>query len=60
MKIDREHYILNSRGKKVTVILPLARYRRLIEDLHDLAVIAARRHEIPIGFDEVKRRLNDT
>ncbi len=39
------------------MILSLARYERLIEDLHDLAVGAERRGEKPIHFEEMKRQL---
>jgi hypothetical protein len=53
----REHYIVNDEGKKISVVLPLSRYRRLLEDLHDLAAVAERRRERPIPIAEVKRRL---
>ena len=53
----REHYIVNDKGKKTSVVLPLSRYRRLLEDLHDLAVVAERRRERPIPIAEMKRRL---
>ena len=32
-------------------------YEELLEDLHDLGVIASRRHERMIPFEEVLRRL---
>lgn len=44
-------------GKPTAVILPLAEYEELLEDLHDLAVIARRKDEPTIPLDEVKRRL---
>ncbi|MFB3922621.1 MAG: hypothetical protein ACE145_12925 [Terriglobia bacterium] len=53
----RTQYLMDKRGKKKGVILPLARYRRLLEDLHDLAVVAERRREQAIPLDEMKRRL---
>ncbi len=34
-------------------------YEKLMADLHDLAVVAERRKEELISFDEVKRRLKD-
>ena len=52
-----EHYIVNDKGKKTSVVLPLSRYRRLLEDLHNLAAVADRRREQPIPIAEVKRRL---
>jgi hypothetical protein len=33
-------------------------YQKLMEDLHDLAVVAERRDEAPVALEEVKRRLN--
>jgi len=53
----REQFIINHRGKKTAVVMPLADYERLLEDLHDLSVIAERRDEPSIPLDEVKRRL---
>ena len=57
MEIAQEQYVVDTKGKKLSVILSLERYERLMEDLHDLAVVAERRDEQPIGFDEMKRRL---
>jgi len=47
----------HSAGKKTAVILSLKQYEKLLEDLHDLAVIAERRAEKPIALEEMKRRL---
>lgn len=43
--------------KRDRVVLSLKRYRRLLEDLRDLAAIAERRSERAISFDSLKRRL---
>ena len=53
----QEQFVVDAKGKTTGVILPLKRYRKLMEDLHDLAVIAERRTEQPISFEEMKRRL---
>jgi hypothetical protein len=53
----KEQFITDSKGKRTSVILSLRRYRQLVEDLHDLAIVAERRAEEPIGLDDVKRRL---
>ncbi len=50
-------YIVDRRGGKTGVILPVKRYEQLLEDLHDLAVVAERRKETPISLEEMKRRL---
>ena len=52
-----ERYIVDSEGKKVAVILPIEEYEELLEDLHDLAVVAERRDEPTIPFDELIERL---
>ncbi|HLA18589.1 MAG TPA: type II toxin-antitoxin system Phd/YefM family antitoxin [Dehalococcoidia bacterium] len=53
----REQFIINHRGKKTAVVMPLADYQRLLEDLHDLSVVAERREEPSVPLEEVKRRL---
>ncbi|MFH1906730.1 MAG: hypothetical protein ABIL11_05000 [Chloroflexota bacterium] len=53
----QEQYVVDTKGKKLSVILSVERYERLMEDLHDLAIVAERRDEKPISFDEMKRRL---
>jgi PHD/YefM family antitoxin component YafN of YafNO toxin-antitoxin module len=57
LKEAAEQYVVDSRGKKRGVILSLDRYQRLLEDLHDLAVVAERRVEEPVAFDEMRERL---
>ncbi len=52
-----QRYVVNKAGKKTAVILPFAKYHRLLEDLHDLGVVAERRVEQPISLDEMRRRL---
>jgi len=50
-------YLIDESGKKTAVILPLDEYKALLEDIHDLAVIAERKDEPSISFDELKKRL---
>ncbi|VUZ84677.1 hypothetical protein MELA_01051 [Candidatus Methylomirabilis lanthanidiphila] len=56
-EMAHEQFVTDTKGNKVSVILSLKRYERLMEDLHDLAVVAERRDEKPISFEEMKRRL---
>lgn len=44
-------------GKRKAVILPIEEYEELLEDLYDLGVIASRRHEPTVPFEDVLRRL---
>jgi hypothetical protein len=52
-----EQYLVDAKGNKKGVLLSIERYEKLTEDLHDLAVVAERRDEEPISFEEMKRRL---
>jgi PHD/YefM family antitoxin component YafN of YafNO toxin-antitoxin module len=57
MKRFQEQYIVDENGKKTAVVLPVNEYEELLEDLHDLAMIAERRDESTIAFEELKKRL---
>ena len=57
MKRFQEQYIVDEKGQKTAVILPIDEYEELLEDLHDLAVIAERRDEPAITFEELKEKL---
>jgi PHD/YefM family antitoxin component YafN of YafNO toxin-antitoxin module len=57
MSTVMEQYVVDTKGKKTGVLLSLKRYRQLMEDLHDLAVVAERREEKPVSLSEMKRRL---
>ena len=55
----KEQFLVDANGKKTGVFLPLGRYQKLMEDLHDLTVVAERRDEKPVSLDEMKRRLKE-
>jgi len=57
MSAVQEQYVVDTNGKKMGVILSLKHYQQLMQDLHDLAVVAERREEKPISLEEMKRRL---
>ena len=57
MNSIQEQFVIDAKGRKTGVILPLRQYQKLMEDLHDLAVVAERRSEDPIPLEEMKRRL---
>jgi PHD/YefM family antitoxin component YafN of YafNO toxin-antitoxin module len=50
-------YIVDESGRKTAVVIPVEEYEELLEDLHDLAIIAERKNETTINFDELKKRL---
>jgi len=57
MRKFKEQYIVDQKGQKTAVVIPLQEYEELLEDLHDLAIIAERRDEPTIPFEELKKRL---
>jgi len=50
-------FITNADGEKVSVILPLADYQELIEDLEDLAAIAERKDEAAMPFEAALKEI---
>lgn len=50
-------YITNANGDKVSVILPLADYQELLEDLEDLAAVAERRDEPTQNFEDALKEI---
>ena len=59
MRKFQEQYIVDETGQKTAVILPFEEYEELLEDLHDLALIAERQDEPTIAFEELKKRLKE-
>lgn len=52
--IDKKiQFVMNSKGRKVAVILPLKTYQSLLEDLNDLVVITERRKEKSVTHKQV-------
>ena len=56
---DKEQFIVDEKGKKIAVIIPIKKYRRILEDIHDLTVVSEREKEENVDFEEVKRRLRE-
>nr|MDO8080916.1 hypothetical protein [Candidatus Freyarchaeota archaeon] len=50
-------YIIDEKGKKTAVVIPMEEYEELLADLHDLAIIAERRDEATVTLEELKERL---
>lgn len=48
-----------AKGKKTGVILSIKRYQQLLEDVHDLAVVAERRSEETVSMEEMRHRLKE-
>ncbi len=59
MSIQRSlgNYVVAKDGRRTAVILPIAHYEALLQDLHDLGVVAERRREKAVPLSELRRRL---
>jgi hypothetical protein len=57
MTSRREQFQTDAQGRRTAVVLPIAEYEQMLEDLHDLAVVAERRDEPTVTFDELQGRL---
>ena len=56
---NQEQYIIDSNGNKSAVILSIDDYNELLEDLHDLAMIAERKNDETISLAEMEKRLSN-
>ena len=54
----QEQYIVDGNGNKTAVILSIELYEQMLEDIHDLAIVAERRSQSSISLPEMKKRLN--
>ena len=50
-------FVINEKGERVSVMLPVAEYEELLEEIDDLARVAERREEPTISHDELLTRL---
>ncbi|TLY43868.1 MAG: type II toxin-antitoxin system Phd/YefM family antitoxin [Nitrospirae bacterium] len=57
MTAVKERRRAGKKGGNGRVVLSRRRYERLLEDLHDLAVVAERRNEPSISLEDIKKRL---
>jgi hypothetical protein len=57
--ITSQQYITDADGQKTGVILSIDEYERLLDDLHDLAVVAERRSETLVSLDKMKEWLKE-
>tara|TARA_B110000459_G_scaffold129395_1_gene141688 strand:- start:264 stop:452 length:189 start_codon:yes stop_codon:yes gene_type:complete len=50
-------FITDEDGQRVSVVLPVAEYEELLQDVSDLAAVAERREEKRVSLADVKKRL---
>ena len=55
--VSAETFVVDSKGKRTAVILPIDLFEELMEDIHDLRIVAERKNEKPIAAKEFTKRL---
>lgn len=50
-------FITDDQGQRVAVVIPIAEYEELLEDVADLAKVAERRDEKRMPLDDVRQQL---
>jgi len=53
----KERFVIDKKGQKTAAILPIKQYEKLMEDIHDLAIVAERRDESTIHFNKLKENV---
>lgn len=53
----KPEYVIDDKGNKTAIILSIAEYQELMEDLSDLAVLAERREEPVISHTDIMEEL---
>jgi len=59
MESSNERYMVDERGRRTAVVLPIEEYEELLQDIHDLSTIAERRDEPTITKEELKKTLRE-
>ncbi len=54
---ETAQYLVDSSGRRTAVLIDISEYEKIIEDLHDLAIVAERRDEACISTESLKHRL---
>lgn len=52
-------YVVGERGERKAVILPIEEYEELMEDMHDLRIIAERGEEETVSLEDFKKRVGE-
>jgi hypothetical protein len=55
----KEQYIIDAEGNKTGIILSIEQYEQMLEDLHDLAIVAERRTEQPVSLANMQEWLKE-
>ena len=55
IKTNLIQYVTSESGEKISVIIPIEEYENMIENLHDLTVVAERKDEKNFSLSEMKK-----
>jgi len=58
MSTTMTQFIVDEKGQRTAAILAIDVYEQLLEDLHDLRVVAQRRNDDTVSLSEMMERLN--
>jgi len=59
MAREKIRFLVDEKGQKKSVLIPIKEYQALVEDLADLAVIAERKGDPAESLEAVKLRLEE-
>jgi hypothetical protein len=59
MAREKIRFLVDEKGRKQSVVLPIKEYQELLEDLADLALIAERMGQPTEPLEVVKKRLEE-
>ena len=57
MDSSNERYMVDENGRRTAVVLPIEEYEELLQDIHDLSIIAERKDGPTISSKELKRSI---
>ena len=49
--------VVDHKGKKTAILLPIEKYERMLEDLEDLRIIAERKKEATLSYKQLVDKL---
>ena len=59
MPREKIRFLVDEKGRKKSVVLPIKEYQALVEDLADMAVIAERNGDPTQSLDMVRKNLEE-
>lgn len=57
MLVFHEQFLIDDKGKKTAVVIPMKEYEAMLEDLHDLKAAAMRKKDKTVTISDMKTRM---